>query len=131
MFFLKDLPVKIQLHDISASESGDYYQVLFEGALDGEQAYVLVQRQFELPDGGLCYVESHDKNYIGHFKVTYAELGRNRFFLKLARKTAAEVEVVFNTTEKNWRQVVRIMQFMIPRLRVSDSSTRVNVGTAR
>ena len=123
--------MKIQLHDVSASESGDYYQVLFEGKLDGEQAYVLVQRQFELPDGGLCYVESHDRNYIGHFKVTHAELGRTWFFLKLPRKTAAELEVVFNTTDKNWRQVARIMQIMIPRLRVSDRSTRVSVGTTR
>lgn len=123
--------MKIQLHDVSASESGDYYQVLFEGELDGEEAYVLVQRQVELPDGGLCYVESHDKDYIGHFKVTHAELGRNWFFLKLARKTAAELEVVFNTTDKNWRQVARIMQIMIPRLRVSNSSIRVSGGTTR
>jgi hypothetical protein len=92
--------------------------VLFEGELDGAEAYVLIQRQFELPDGGLCYVESHDKDYIGHFKVTHAELGRNRLFLKLARRTAAELEVVFNTTDQNWRQVARIMRIMIPRLRV-------------
>lgn len=112
--------MKIHLRNVSASESGDYYQVLFEGELDGEEVYVLVQRQFELPDGGLCYLESHNKDYVGHFNVTHAELGRNRFFLKLARKEAAEVEVMFNTTAKNWRQVARVMRILIPNLKVSD-----------
>ena len=112
--------MKIQLQDVSASESGDYYQVLFQGELDGEQAYVLVQRQFESPDPGRCYVETHDKDYVGHFKIAHAELGRNRFFLKLGRMKAAELEVVFNTTDKNWQQVARVMRIMIPRLKVLD-----------
>ncbi len=112
--------MKIQLDDVSASESGDYYQVTFEGKLNGDEAYVLVQRQFEFPDVGRCYIESHDNDYVGHFKIAHAELGRNRFFLKLARMKAAEVEVMFNTTAKNWREVARVMRIMIPHLKVSN-----------
>jgi len=44
--------VRVHLDDVSTSVSGDYYQVTFEGELNGEEAYVLVQRQFEFPDGG-------------------------------------------------------------------------------
>ena len=113
--------MKIELDHVSASESGDYYQVTFEGEVDQEDGpYVLVQRQFEFPDGGRCYVETHDQEYIGHFRVAQAELGRNRFFLKLAGRKAAELEVAFKTTAKNWREVARIMRIMIPHLKVSD-----------
>ena len=54
--------MRIQLNRVSASESGDYYQVTFEGEVNEEEGpYVLVQRQFEFPDGGRCYVETHDQ----------------------------------------------------------------------
>jgi hypothetical protein len=33
---------------------------------------------------------------------------------------AAELEVVFNTTAKKWREVARVMRIMIPDLRLSD-----------
>ncbi|MDA2935145.1 hypothetical protein MYX82_12515 [Acidobacteria bacterium AH-259-D05] len=110
--------MKLQLDDVSASQSGDYYQVLFQGEQDGEEAYLLVQRQFELPDLGRCYVETHDEDYVGHFKVAHAELARNRLFLRLARKKAVELEVTFNTTDENYQDVERVMRIMIPRLKV-------------
>ncbi len=113
--------MKIRLDHVSASESGDYYQVLFEAEEDGDGAYVLIQRQFEDDDGGLCYLETHDEDYIGHFQVARAALGRNRFFLELRRREAAEVEVTFKTTEENYDDVARIMRIMIPCLEVVDT----------
>ena len=120
--------MKIQLDHVSASESGDYYQVTFEGKLKGDEAYVLVQRQFEFSDGGRCYVESHDMDYVGHFKIAHAELGRNRFFLRLAGMKAAELEVMFNTTAKNWREVAHVMRIMIPHLKVSNPKDTMLTG---
>jgi hypothetical protein len=115
--------VKIELDHVSASESGDYYQVMFEGELNQEEGpYVLIQRQFEFPDGGRCYVETHDQDHSGHFKVAQAELHRNRFFLKLAGRKGAGLEVAFKTTAKNWREIVRVLRIMIPHLKVSDPS---------
>lgn len=113
--------MKIRLDHVSASESGDYYQVLFEAEEDGDGAYVLIQRQFEDPDGGLCYVEAHDEAYIGHFKVVRAALDRNRFCLELPRREAAEVEVTFKATDRNYNDVVRIMRIMIPCIEVVDT----------
>ena len=43
--------MKIRLDHASASESGDYFQVLFESEEDGEGEYLLIQRQFEDRDG--------------------------------------------------------------------------------
>ena len=113
--------MKTRLDHVSASESGDYYQVLFEGEEDGEGAYLLMQRQFEDPDGGLCYLESHDEDYTGHFKVVRAALGRKRLCLELGRKDAAEVEVTFKTGEQNYHEVARIMRIMIPCLEVVET----------
>ena len=105
--------MKIRLDHVSAFESGDYFQVLFEAEEDGDGAYVLIQRQFEDHDGGLCYLETHDQDYIGHFNVVRAVLDRNRFCLELRRKEAAEVEVTFKTTDQNYHDVARIIRIMI------------------
>ena len=111
--------MKIRLDHASASESGDYSQVLFED--DGDGAYVLIQRQFEDDDGGLCYLESHDETYIGHFHVVRAALDRHRFRLELRRQEAAEVEVTFETTDQNYNEVARVMRIMIPCVKVVDT----------
>ena len=42
--------MNIQLDHVSAAESGDYYQVHFGPADDGDGPYVLIQRQFEDAD---------------------------------------------------------------------------------
>jgi hypothetical protein len=112
--------MKIRLDNVSASdsESGDYFQVLFEAKEHDDSGYVLIQRQFEDPDGGLCYVETHDENYIGHCKVARASLARSRFWLELRRARAAELEVMFEATDQEYGDVERIMRLMIPGLEV-------------
>ena len=111
--------MKIQLDHVSAAESGDYYQVNFEATDDGDGPYVLIQRQFEDDDGGLCYLETHDQDYIGHFKVVRATLDRHRFCLELRRKRSSKVEVTFKTNEENYMEVSRILRIMIPCLAVA------------
>jgi hypothetical protein len=61
---------------ISTSVSGDYYQAMFEAEKDTDDPlspYLLIQRQFEIPDEGMCYVETHDDKYIGHFLLQRVE----------------------------------------------------------
>ncbi len=113
--------MKIQVDHVSAAESGDYFQVLFEAQEDGNGAFVLIQRQFEDADRGHCYIEAHDENYIGHFRVRRASLTRDRFLLELQRSQAAEVEVTFKTTDQNYCDVARVLQIMIPCLEVLDA----------
>jgi hypothetical protein len=57
----------INAHHASASDDGDYLQVAFEERRDEEGSpYLLIQRQFEDEDGDVCYVESHDAEFVGH-----------------------------------------------------------------
>ncbi len=121
--------MRIRLERVEPAEAGDYYQVLFKDLKDDEDAektYVLIQRQFEFPDGGVCYVESHDEDYIGHAKVKRATLGRNRLLLELQRRRAASIEVEFETSERNYLEIVRIMRIMIPAISLvkADQSRR-------
>jgi hypothetical protein len=49
---------------------GDYYQAMFEAEHDTDDPdspYLVIQRQFEDPDDDLCYIETHDEKYCGHF----------------------------------------------------------------
>ncbi len=62
---------------------------------------MIVQRQFEDPDDNLCYIETHDKNYIGHFRIVSANLGRNQFSLQLQRDKLTRIEVTFDTSAQN------------------------------
>jgi hypothetical protein len=120
--------VKIRLDHVSATESGDYCQVLFEGAEDGDGAYVLIQRQFEFPDGGLCYLETHDENYVGDLEVARASLARDRFWLELRRGRATEVEVAFEATDQEYEDVARILRIMIPGLEVVETQDACEQG---
>ncbi|RLA46355.1 MAG: hypothetical protein DRR42_18465 [Gammaproteobacteria bacterium] len=65
--------MKIHLDYVSVSVTGEYYQVMFEDKEEDEgdaildTPYVLIQRQFEMPDGGRIYIETHDESFIGPF----------------------------------------------------------------
>jgi hypothetical protein len=69
--------MRFHANSVSASEEGDYYQIWIEAKDSAKEVadphevdgpYVIVQRDFEMPDDGRCYVETHDSNYIGHFR---------------------------------------------------------------
>jgi hypothetical protein len=58
---------------VSASAAGDYFQLSLGPEESDEKEsdpyevtgpYLLVQRQFEMPDRGRCYLETHDEGYI-------------------------------------------------------------------
>jgi hypothetical protein len=74
---------KFHAKHVSASESGgEYFQVLFEEKEDSNKAYLLIQRQFEMPDRGFCYIENHAHSPRGHF-IAKAVLSRNKFHLQV------------------------------------------------
>jgi len=95
--------MKFHVRHVSASEAGDYYQVLFQERYPDveqdspEEKYLLIQRQFEMPDDGRVYVETHDEDSIGHFKVLKAKLNPKCFTLTLSRRGSASIEVEFDT----------------------------------
>jgi hypothetical protein len=99
---------KLHAKCVSASESGgEYFQVLFEREQDGDRAYFLIQRQFEIPDDGTCYVETHIPEACGYFRIRFAELDRNRFRIELPGKK--EWDITFETDDDNYEKVKSIL----------------------
>jgi hypothetical protein len=109
----------ISAHHASASDDGDYFQVAFEERRDEEGSpYLLIQRQFEDEDGDVCYIESHDEEFVGHFRIRSARLGRRRFVLSVNQ--ALEAEVGFDINEQTFNEIKKILRLMIPELEVSE-----------
>lgn len=92
---------------VSAVVSGDYYQAVFDSndrddkqvdPFDQPEPYILLERQFEFFDGDKCYIESHDEDYIGHFKLNLVEFSSTRLAYEIARRDHKFVELSFALT---------------------------------
>jgi hypothetical protein len=105
---------QFQCEHVSATEAGEGYQVLFEKVPESDEGYVLVQRHFEFPDGGECYVEIEDREFCGHFRIRRAHLSRNRFQMVFGRSPEREIAVLFNATDSVYSEVKRVLRIMIP-----------------
>src|SRR5450759_2054967 len=90
-------PLRLHANHVSVGESGDeYFQVSFDSEapsdddfdLSGpDHPYLVVQRQFEDDDGGVCYIETHDHDtYSGHFRLRLLRFTPTRFAFEIARK---------------------------------------------
>jgi hypothetical protein len=104
---------------VSAVVSGDYYQAIFDSddrdddqvdPFDQPAPYVLVQCQFEDFNGGKCYIESHDEEYIGHFKLKLLEFSPTRFAYEIARRDHKIVEVFFSLTAAEFEEAQPIIE---------------------
>lgn len=113
--------MQFRANHVSASEDGDYFQVAFETTdpaenaahLDGRDSpYLLIQRQFEDPDDGRCYVETHDEGYIGHFRLRSIEFSQSRLLLEIARDRNSRIEVAFEIGESDFREVQRVLNII-------------------
>jgi hypothetical protein len=114
--------VNIELKRAFANESGDYFQLGFDNeAEDDDGPYVLVQRQFEDPDGGVCYIETHNEDYIGHAQVARASISRRQLRIELRRRKHPLIEVSFELCDPDYEAVVRIARIMIPGIKVAES----------
>jgi hypothetical protein len=92
--------------------AGDYYQVVFEAvpdAYDLEQPYLMVQRQFEMPDRGRCYVEMHDQKYIGHFRIRRFELSVSSIVLEIDRPKDNIVKVTFAIAACEFEELTHVV----------------------
>ena len=106
---------------VSASADGDYYQVAFgpeeshEEAADPHEVrgpYLIVQRDFEMPCGEHCYIETHDERYVGHFPLRLTEISPTRLAFEIARKTNNHVEVSYALPVSEFDEVRRIAEII-------------------
>lgn len=106
---------KLEAKRVSASEAGDYFQVLFEEDRDRFKNYFLIQRGFEFDFGERpdpCYIESDDRTFCGHIRITKAELAKNRFYLKLGDSKGSDMEIMYDTSEDNYQEVKRVVRII-------------------
>lgn len=106
--------IEARYRSVSASEAGDYFQVLFED--DGEDsaaAYVLIQRQFEFPDGGRFYIESSDVRLCGNAAIASAVLAEHS--LELHMTPTQGVRILFSTSRSNYAELARVLRIMFGR----------------
>ena len=104
--------MQFHANHVSASADGDYYQVLFEAVpdlTDPESPYLVIQRQFEYRDGGRCYVETHNENYVGHFHMRRIDLSVSRIVLAIDRPKNNVVEVSFAISASDFKEVARLV----------------------
>ena len=115
--------LKLHANHVSAGESGDeYFQVSFDNEapddddfdLSGpDHPYLVIQRQFEDDDGGVCYIETHDHDtYTGHFRLRLIEFTRTRLAFEIARTDHKYVEVTYDLDAKQFVEVQRIVHIV-------------------
>jgi len=89
---------------VSISEDGDYLQLFLEAASSGEERidqespncpYLILQRSFEMPDAGLCHVETHDFDYCGHFRLRLSVFNSSHLAFEIERSAKKHVDISF------------------------------------
>jgi hypothetical protein len=115
--------MKLHAPHVSVGESGDeYFQVSFDTEDPSDDAfdpsgpdhpYLLIQRQFEDDDGGVCYIETHDHDaYTGHFRLKLIEFTRTRLAFQIARANHRLVEVTYDLDATRFAEVRRIVRII-------------------
>ena len=100
---------------VSVAESGgEYFEVSFEDPEESDDRYFLVQRQFESPDHGRLYVESHLRRLSGHFRIRRAELERGLFRLEIMCQPPETVQIRFQAGETQFNRLKKVLRIMLP-----------------
>ncbi len=81
----------------SACIDGDYYTAMFAGEkTDGDRPYLTIQRQFEYPEDETRYIETHDREYSGHFLALRVESTPESLLVELNRPCGNLINVTFH-----------------------------------
>jgi hypothetical protein len=88
-------PLRLHANHVSVGKSGDeYFQISFDSDASSDddfdlsgsdRPYLVIQRQFEDDDSGVCYIETHDHDtYTGHFRLRLIEFTPTRLAFEIA-----------------------------------------------
>ena len=97
----------------SVSGDGDYYQAMFEAEQDADDSpYLLIQRQFEDPDDHLCYIETHDEKYCGHFQLRRIDFMPQKLSIELDRQRDNLVSVTFALAATEFAEASQVVKII-------------------
>ena len=103
------------LKHVSVAESGgEYFQVSFADDEDSDDSYFLVQRQFESPNRGRLYFESHIRTLSGHFRIRSAVLERGLFRLEIMCQRPETVQIRFQASETQFNRLKKVLRILLP-----------------
>jgi hypothetical protein len=104
---------------VSVTVSGDYFQVIFHDGLDTvDEPYFMIQAQFEFPDGGICYFESHKENLIEHSRAKSVLLTANKLRLSYGEEQQRDVEIEFDVDDTDFQELASTLKEMIPEIKI-------------
>lgn len=107
--------MRFHANHVSTSVSGDYYQVMFrvvEDSIEPDSSYLIIQRQFEMPDDGECYVETHNEEYIGHFRLRRIEFAPTRILIEIDRPRDNLVDVSLSMGASDFAEAARVVKII-------------------
>jgi uncharacterized protein VirK/YbjX len=99
---------------VSASEAGDYFQIHFEEGLGDDTQYLLIQRQFEDYDGGVCYVEDDELLMVDHYKILKAKLTRTYFEIKFKSEEKDSAFIYHTMTDEEFAEAKKVLKIIHP-----------------
>jgi hypothetical protein len=94
---------------------GDYYQAMFEAEQDTDDPdspYLLIQRQFEDPDGNWCYIETHDEKYCGHFLLRRLDFASQKLSIELDRPRDNLVSATFAMAATEFAEASQVVKII-------------------
>ena len=115
--------MKLNARYVSIGDFDDlYFQVSFKNqhpAADYDpsaptEPYLLLQRQFEDGDRGVCYLETHDVDrFAGHFRLRLIEFTSTRLAFEVERPEDRTVEVTYKKLPtRRFAEVQRIVHHL-------------------
>ena len=108
--------IEFQAQDVSYSEDlewREYFQVLFKEKDAPEVKYVLLQRQFEIPDGGICYFECDEIERSGSHVIQKAKLSRDRFEIEVPGEDGGKWVVEFELDDRRYEELKEVLSIIL------------------
>jgi hypothetical protein len=107
----------MQFHakSVSTSNSGNYYQVLFEEddeLNESDGSYLLIQREFEKDDNGECYIETHDGAYSGHFRLLRFDIKQEGITIEIDRSDNSIIQVTLAVTNEGFAESLQVLKII-------------------
>ena len=91
------------------------YQVTAQterGTDDPDSPYLLIQRQFEDQDDNLCYFETHDEKYRGHFLLRRLDFTPQNLSIELDRPRNNLVSVTFAMSAAEFAEASQMVKII-------------------
>jgi hypothetical protein len=108
--------IEFQAQDVSYSqdlEFREYFQVLFQEKDEPGVKYVLLQRQFEIPDGGACYFECDEIEHSGSYVIRNSKLSRDRFEIQIPGDDGGKWGVTFELDEGRYEELKEVLSIIL------------------